>query len=68
MLLDRRSGRLYAANRIGAEILDGVDANRGSDAIAAGLCEKYGVPFERAKADTLEFLNQLVTRGLAGEA
>jgi hypothetical protein len=68
VLLDRRSGRLFAANRIGAEILNGVEAHCGSDAIAAGLCEKYGVPLDRAKADTSAFLNALAARGLAGDA
>ena len=57
--------RLFAANPVGAEIWKGIERQLDSDAIAAELHERYGVPCETTRAHVIRFILELERAGLA---
>ena len=57
-------GQVKVVNEIGAKIWSLADGTRTVREIATLICEEYDVDSETARADTLEFIDQLITRGI----
>jgi hypothetical protein len=64
VLFDTDRGELFAANRTGAEIWQGLEQRLSRDRIAQGLSERYGIAVEIAHADTTRFIAELEHRHL----
>ena len=65
LVLDLSSGRYFGLGEVGGFIWQRLDGSRDLAAIAAEVAEHFGVTAERARADLLEFVAQLVDDGLA---
>jgi len=59
---------IYVLNKTAARIWEMCDGNLGPDEMAAILCERYDVSFERASADVRKTLNSLMEKGLLMQA
>ncbi len=57
-------GEVKVLNEVGARIWQLVDGQRTVREIAAAVCAEYPVTQPVAEVDTLEFMNQLVAKGL----
>ena len=65
VFLHVQAARLFAANRVGADIWKGIERQLDSDAIAAELHERYGAPYETTRAHVIRFIHELERAGLA---
>ena len=54
-----QSGLLFASNGTGARIWRGLARKQDPASIANELCRDYGIPHERACADTAQFIGEL---------
>jgi hypothetical protein len=65
VVLDLSSGRYFGLCRVGEFIWARLDGELELQAVAAEVAEHFDVDTERAAADLLEFVDQLIDRGLA---
>jgi hypothetical protein len=59
---------IHVLNKTAARIWELCDGNLGPGEIAAKLCERYDVSFERASADVMKALTILKEKGLLMQA
>jgi hypothetical protein len=64
VLMDLATGRLFAANRVGAAIWQALQGAQTSETIAANLSRDHGISFDRAEASTARFIAQLAAHAL----
>jgi hypothetical protein len=64
VLMDVATGRLFASNRTGARIWEGLTQQQSVPAIAAALSDHYGISLDAARACVTTFLAQLVEHRL----
>ena len=64
VFLHLQDARLFAAGSVGADIWKGLERQLDSEAIAAKLHERYGVPYETTRADVIRFIHELERAGL----
>ena len=64
VLMDLASGKLFSANRTGAEIWQAVEAGQSLETIAGQLSRVHGVPPERAHEYTERFVAALGAHAL----
>ena len=57
-------GQVKVVNEIGAKIWSLADGTRTVREIASLICKQYDVESGIAQVDTLEFIDQLITRGI----
>lgn len=57
-------GKVQVLNELGARIWSLTDGKRSVSEIAAAICLEYAVDSETAERDTLEFLEDLLERGV----
>ena len=65
VFLHVRDAQLFAANPVGLDIWKGLERQLDSDAIAAELHQRYGVPYETMRAHVIRFIHELELAGLA---
>jgi len=59
---------IYVLNKTAARIWEMCDGNLGRDEMAAKLCERYDVSFDRASVDVGGTLTSLMEKGLLMQA
>jgi hypothetical protein len=64
VLLDLRSGRYLALNRVGSAVLRGVGSGLSTEAIGARVAAECEAPLERVAPDAERFVAQLLSNGL----
>lgn len=57
-------GEVKVLNTVGARIWSLADGSRSVRDIAAALCAEYSISTAQAEADTLDFIQQLVAKGI----
>ena len=63
-LMDPHASELHALGGVGTRVYELIDGRRTVGDIIAVLLDEYDVDFETLKQDTLDFLAELVDRGL----
>jgi hypothetical protein len=58
------TGRLFASNAVGAGIWQALAQQQDAASISAHLSREYGIPYDKASADTQQFLAELGRCGL----
>ena len=56
---------VHSLNRVGSVVWELSDGTRSIKEIISLICERFGVPFEKARADVLEFEAQLADKDRA---
>lgn len=64
VLVQPERAKVKVLNEVGAHIWELADGTRTIEQIVALLCSEYQVDPDQAQADTLEFIGELVERGL----
>jgi len=64
VVLNLETGCYHSLNPIGAAIWGGLEGSQSVEDLCARLTEQYKADPEMVRADTLEFLDKLVERGL----
>jgi hypothetical protein len=64
VLVHPQRGTVKVLNEVGAFIWSALDGKRAAGALAELVFERFDVARAQAEADTLEFLEALLTRGL----
>lgn len=58
-------GQVKVLNEVGARIWSLIDGKRSVGELASMICEEYEVDGDLAEADTIEFVADLIDRGIA---
>ena len=64
VVVDLHGRRVMGLNATGSHLWQAVDGRRTVEALAASLAASFGVELERARQDTLAFVEAMVARGL----
>src|SRR5262249_43088805 len=59
ILIQLKTGTVFSANRAGAMIWNGATQRWSLDRVAHSISEMFGIPAQRVRDDTVEFLAQL---------
>ena len=68
VFLDTIGGRLFSANRLGAEVWRGIGRGLGVETIVTAIVDAYGIAYATARADSERFLAELARHGLVEES
>lgn len=64
ILVDVDKGEVIHLNEAGAEIWSSIDEEKSVDEIINHICDQFEVAKETAEKDTLEFLDQMIEKGM----
>lgn len=64
VLLRPEAGKVSVLNEVASRIWQLADGSRTIGEIAEGIAEEYQVDLAQAQADTIEFVNLLITKGI----
>ena len=67
VLVDVKRGNVMQMNEVGAFIWDNIDGKNTAGQIIDKVCSEFEVDKDKAKEDSLEFLNELIKREIVKE-
>ena len=65
LLIDLQTGNYFSLNAVGTRIWESLDGSRTVHDIIHMVVDEYDVDVERAEADVLTLVNDLISEGLA---